>query len=64
MKLAGCFKATMISYMPQDQCKFDFSCHDPLTKKLRFLAGRLCPLLIVAPVGLNGSTVCLGLRCF
>ncbi len=28
MKLAGCFNGTKTSYMPKDQGKFDFSCHD------------------------------------
>ncbi len=30
MKLAGCCNGTDTSYMPKDQGKFDFSCHDPL----------------------------------
>ncbi len=28
MILAGCFNGTK-TYMPKDQGKFDFSCHDP-----------------------------------
>ncbi len=30
MKHAGCFNGTKNTYMPKDQGKFDFSCHDPL----------------------------------
>ncbi len=33
MKLAGCFNGTKTSYMPKDQGKFDFSCHDPFKIK-------------------------------
>ncbi len=29
MKVAGSFNGTNTSYMPKDQVKFDFSCHDP-----------------------------------
>ncbi len=29
MKFPGCFNGTKTSYMPKDQGKFDFSCHDP-----------------------------------
>ncbi len=28
MKLAGCFNGTKTSYVPKDQGKFEFSCHD------------------------------------
>ncbi len=35
MKLAGCFNDTKTSYMPIDQGKFDFSCHDPFNNIIK-----------------------------
>ncbi len=29
MKTVGCFNGTKTIYMPNDQGKLDFSCHDP-----------------------------------
>jgi len=34
LRLTGWFNATKVSYMPKDQGKFDFSCHDPCLRAL------------------------------